>query len=61
MQEIDTHEYVRIVELYSRGCLRLARLLKAANAGNEYELMHSYLEVMVDQEIGELRKEWGLD
>ncbi len=59
-QEVDTREYVRIVDLYSQGCLRLARLLKIG-VGDEYERLRRYWMATIDLAIRELCQEWGLD
>lgn len=60
MQGIETREYLRLVDLYGLGCVRLARMLKIGGC-DENGRLERYLQNMIDEAIRELRREWGLD
>ncbi len=60
VQTIDTREYLRLVSLYSLGCVRLARLLKLGGC-DENERLEKYFHYLVDQAIGEATRLLGLD
>jgi hypothetical protein len=60
MQRIETREYLRLVDLYSLGCVRLARMLKIGGC-DENGRLEKYLQNMIDEAIRELHREWGLD
>jgi hypothetical protein len=60
MQRIETREYLRLVDLYSLGCVRLARMLKIGGC-DENGRLERYLQNMIDEAIRELHREWGLD
>jgi site-specific recombinase XerC len=60
MQGIGSHEYLRLVELYDLGCVRLARLLKIGGGDGDDRLAR-YLQDTIDKAIADLTREWGLD
>jgi len=60
MAEIVVCEYMRIVDLYGRGCISLVRLLKPG-ADGQYERMMAYFNRQLDRAIRQLTDEWGLD
>jgi hypothetical protein len=60
MQTTDTAEYLHLVELYGRGCVRLVRLLKIGDY-DENGRLERYLQNMIDEAIRHLTREWGLD
>ncbi len=60
MQGIDTREYLRLVDLYSLGCVRLARMLKIGGCDENERLMR-YLQNMIDDALRYLTLELGLD
>lgn len=55
----DTKALVRYTDLYGRGCMRLARLLKAEKGAQGRAA--DMLTEMIDEAILEVNKEWGLD
>ena len=57
----ETQEYVRLVNFYGSGCVRLARMLKAEGRDGEYGRMARYIRGTIDQVIKELTVELGLD
>jgi hypothetical protein len=59
-QGIERREYLRLVDLYGLGCVRLARLLKIGGC-DENGRLERYLQNAADEAIRELRREWGLD
>ncbi len=60
MQGVGSHEYLRLVELYGLGCVRLARLLKIGG-GDGVDRLAKYLQDTIGKAIAELTQEWGLD
>jgi hypothetical protein len=60
MQDVGAAEYVHLVDLYGKGCTRLARLLKVGGC-DEGEKILNYFHAMVDEAIRQVRKELLLD
>ncbi len=60
MQGIETREYLRLVDLYSLGCVRLARLLKIGGC-DENGRLDKYLQDMIDEALRYLTRELKLD
>jgi hypothetical protein len=60
MQTTGTPEYLHLVELYSRGCVRLVRLLKIGGC-DENGRLERYIQNRFDEAIRELARERGLD
>ena len=60
MQGIEMREYLRLVDLYGLGCVRLARLLRIGGC-DENERLKRYLQAGLDKAIRDVRREWGLD
>jgi integrase len=60
MQGIETREYLRLVDLYGLGCVRLGRLIKIGGCDGNGRL-ERYLQNMIDEAIRYLTREWGLD
>ncbi len=60
LQNIDAAEYMRLVDLYGMGCVRLARLIKI-NGGDGGDRLERYLNDIVNEAIRQLNQEWGLD
>jgi hypothetical protein len=60
MQGIETREYLRLVDLYGLGCVRLGRLIKIGGCDGNGRL-ERYLHNMIDEAIRHLTREWGLD
>lgn len=60
MQGVDTREYLRLVDLYGLGCVRLARLLKLGGTDESGRLEH-YLRESIDEAIRQVRQELELD
>ncbi len=59
-QGVEMGEYLHLADLYGRGCMRLARLLKMTD-GEENGRLARYLNAGIDQAIQYLTREWGLD
>jgi len=53
-----THEYITLAEVYSTGCSRLIRLLKAQSKAPRR--LAAYLRKMVDEALREFMKEYGI-
>lgn len=51
LQGIDTWEYLRLVELSSLGCVRLARMLKMGGS-DESGRLERYLQMAIDKTSG---------
>lgn len=60
MQPIERREYLQLVDLYSLGCVRLARMLKIGGCDEDERLMR-YLQNMIDDALRYLTLELGLD
>jgi integrase len=60
LQDIDAAEYMRLVDLYGVGCVRLARLLKIER-GDESDPMQRYIDRMVHEALVQLTRELHLD
>jgi integrase len=60
MHKIETQEYMRLVDLYSLGCVRLARMLKIGGC-DEGGRLERYLQNSIDEAIRQLNREWRLD
>ena len=60
MQGIETREYLRLVDLYGQGSVRLGRLIKIGG-GDGNGRLERYLQNMIDEAIRYLTREWGLD
>lgn len=60
MQGIETREYLRLVDLYSLGCVRLARLLKIGGC-DENGRLERYIQNMIDEALRQLTRELKLD
>ena len=58
--DIDAAEYVRLVDLYGMGCVRLARLLKVER-GDGSDPMRRYIDRMVDETLVQLTRDLHLD
>ena len=61
MQGIETREYLRLIDLYGLGCVRLEKLLKISGGTSDDEKLERYLHRMIDDTIEYITKEWGLD
>jgi integrase len=59
MQRIDTREYLRLVDLYGLGSVRLARLLRIGGC-DENGRLERYLQNSIDEAIRQLNREWEL-
>jgi site-specific recombinase XerC len=57
--EVDTHQYLHLVDLYGRVSVRLARLLKLGGT-DESGRLERYLQEGIDEAIRQLHQEWGL-
>lgn len=55
----ETQELVRLVEVYSRGCLRLMKLLRIQ--GNESERQEAEIAAAFNQALREVVEELGLE
>jgi hypothetical protein len=53
----DTRETIKLTEIYSMGCSRLARLLRSQVPHKNR--LSAYVDGMVDQTITGLNREWG--
>lgn len=60
MQGIETREYMRLLDLYSLGCVRLGRLIKIGGCDGNGRL-ERYLQDMLDEAIRQLNQERKLD
>jgi len=60
MSGIERREYLRIVDLYSLGCGRLARLLKIGGDNGNGRLERN-LRKAIDEAIRQLNQEWRLE
>jgi integrase len=60
MQVIDMREYLHLVELYSRGCVRLARLHKIGGCDDDGRLKR-YLQDELDEAIRQVNLELRLE
>ena len=49
--------FIRLVEIYGRGCARLVRMLK--REGSDHGRLERYLWEAIDQARDEVLKEWG--
>lgn len=58
-EEQDMAEYLRLVDLYGAGCVRLARMLRF-NC-DENDQLKRYLNGMIDEAIKEVNMEWKLE
>jgi len=56
MESEETEEYIKLVEIYGSGCVRLARMLKLE--GREQGRLGKYLKEKIDQAIREVNEEW---
>jgi hypothetical protein len=59
-QGIETREYMRLVDLYGQGCVRLGRLIKIGG-GDGNGRLERYLQNMIDEALREVTEELGLD
>jgi len=59
-QGIETREYLRLVDLYGQGCVRLGRLIKIGGGDGNSRLV-KYLQNMIDEALREVTEELGLD
>jgi hypothetical protein len=60
MQGVGADEYVRLVDLYGMGCVRLARLLKIGGCDGD-DRLDRYLQNGIAEAIRQLHREWGRD
>ena len=60
ISEVDTHQYLHLVDLYGRVCVRLARLLKLGGT-DESGRLERYMQEGIDEAIRQLTREWRLD
>ena len=54
----ETAVYIRLVEIYGNGCVRLVRMLK--KEGSDHGRLERYLKEGIDQAISEVNQEWEL-
>jgi len=57
LQTREVPDYVRLVEIYGSGCVRLVRMLK--KEGRDHSRLERYLQEAIDQAIREITKEWA--
>lgn len=55
----DDRQYLRLLDLYGKVCIRLMRMVKLE--GVEMEQVRGYLRWSLDTAVKEVRREWGLD
>jgi hypothetical protein len=58
LQTQEVPEYVRLVEIYGSGCVRLVRMLK--KEGSAHSQLERYLEEAIEQARREVLQEWKL-
>ena len=58
-QGVDSREYLRLVDLYGLGCVRLARLLRIGGSDEDGRLVR-YIQDQMDEAIRQLHQEWRL-
>jgi len=56
-QDIETREYLRLVDLYGHGCYRLARMLRLGG-GDDQGRLERYLRAAIDEAIREVNQEF---
>jgi hypothetical protein len=56
MQGIATREYLRVVDLYGLGCVRLNRLLRLGG-GEGYDQLERYMKDCADEAIRRVHQE----
>ena len=59
MQAQEAQDYIRLVEVYGSGCVRLVRLLKMEKGGQSR--LKDFLNEQLDRAIREVVKEFGLE
>jgi hypothetical protein len=57
-QTQEAPDYIRMVEIYGSGCLRLVRMLK--KEGRDNNRLEQYLQEEIDQAVSEITREWGI-
>ncbi len=60
MQGVEPREYLRLVDLYGRGCMRLSRLIKVSGSAESGRLGR-YIRNQIDEAIRQITIEKGLD
>jgi hypothetical protein len=58
-QRVSADEYMRLVDLYGMGCIRLVRLIKIGGCDGDDRLKR-YLRDIIDEAIRQLHQEWAL-
>lgn len=59
MKAQETQDYIRLVDLYSSGCVRLVRLLKVG--GEDQGRLARYMQKQIDLALRDVSKELGLE
>jgi len=59
MEAQETQDYIRLVDLYSSGCVRLVRLLKVG--GEDQGRLARYMQKQIDLALRDISKELGLE
>ena len=57
LQTQETPDFLRLVEIYGSGCVRLVRMLK--KEGSDHGRLERYLREAIDEARDEVLKEWG--